>query len=225
MVTGGQIRVLVADDEPAVRAGLRTVLAGDPTLAVVAEAANGRQALDVLASHRVDVTLLDIRMPTLDGLSALAELRRRDPAHRVVILTTFGDHDYVSRAVALNADGFLLKSGDPYELLRGIRAVAAGGTCLSPSVAAMVVADLRAERRAATSRAAAETWLASLAPRERAVLTAIATGRSNAEIAADLHLTEATVKGYATTLFARLGVRNRVEAALVAWEAGWRKNS
>ncbi|MUL43896.1 response regulator transcription factor [Streptomonospora sp. PA3] len=223
MVTPAPVRVLLADDEPGVRAGLRTVLAADPGIEVAAEAADGREVLGLLARHRIGVVLLDIRMPVLDGLAALAELRRRDPAQRVVILTTYGERDYVLRAVALDANGFLLKSGDPYELLQGVRAVAAGGTCLSPSVAAMVVSDLRSRQHDDADRESAQGRLAGLPPREQAVLRGIAAGRSNAEIAGDLRVTETTVKGYTTALFARLGVRNRVEAALAAWQAGWRE--
>ncbi|GAB3451569.1 two component system response regulator [Streptomonospora sediminis] len=222
VVTAAPIRVLVADDEPEVRAGLRTILAADPAVEAVAEAGDGREVLDLLSRHRIDVVLLDIRMPVLDGLAALAELRRRGSAQRVVVLTTYGEQDYVARALALNAAGFLLKAGDPYELLQGIRAAAAGGTCLSPGVAAMVVADLRRRQRDDAQQESAQRLLDRLPPRERAVLQGIAAGRSNAEIAAALHLTETTVKGYTTALFARLGVRNRVEAALAAWEAGWR---
>ncbi|MDA8368303.1 MAG: response regulator transcription factor [Nocardiopsaceae bacterium] len=217
------IRILITDDEPAVRVGLRTIFASDPGIDVVAEAGNGREALGLLARHRVDVALLDIRMPVLDGLAALAELRRRNPAQRVVVLTTYGEKDYVSRAIALNTNGFLLKAGDPYELLHGIRSVASGGTCLSPSVAAMVVADLRRQWQDNAPRESAEARLAVLSPRERAVLKGIAAGKANAEIAGELYLTETTVKGYVTSLFTRLGVRNRVEAALTAWEAGWRE--
>jgi DNA-binding NarL/FixJ family response regulator len=215
------IRVLVADDEPVVRAGVRAVLAADDGLEVVAEAGTGRAAVDLTLRHRPDVVLMDIRMPELDGLGAAAEILRHRPEQAVVILTTFGEAAYLERAVALGVAGFLVKSGDPFDLLRGVRAVADGGACLSPAAARHVLRALRPARpgdAGASARAAAA--VEALPPRERDVLRLVAEGRSNAEIATDLALTEGTVKGYVSSLLATLGVRNRVEAALVAWEAG-----
>jgi DNA-binding NarL/FixJ family response regulator len=213
------IRVLVADDEPVVRAGVRAVLAADDGLDVVAEAGTGREAVDLTLRHRPDVVLMDIRMPGLDGLGAAAEILRERPEQPVVVLTTFGEAAYLERAVEMGVAGFLVKSGDPYDLLRGVRAVAEGGACLSPAAARHVLRAMRpATGRAAADRARGR--IAALPPRERDVLLRLAEGRSNAEIARDLALSEGTVKGYVSSVLSSLGVRNRVEAALVAWEAG-----
>jgi DNA-binding NarL/FixJ family response regulator len=169
--------------------------------------------------HRPDVVLMDIRMPVLDGLAATAEIRRRHPQQQVVLLTTFGDAEYVDRAVALGIDGFLLKSGDPLELLRGVRAVADGGASLSSSIAAMVLQRARGATTPLGDAATAARALAGLPPREREVVDLVAEGLTNAEIAARLRLTETTVKGYLSASFARIGVTNRVQAALTVWRA------
>lgn len=211
------IRVLVVDDDPDVRAGLRTILGSDGQVELVGEAVDGRHAVEQVERCAPDVVLLDIRMPRRDGLAAAAEIRRRWPAQRIIVLTTFGETEYVRRAVGLGVNGFLLKAGDPHDLLAGLRSVMGGGACLAPSVATMVVGEGRssAHRREAADEAG--RVLASLPARERDVLGLVAEGRSNAEIATSLHLSEATVKGYLTSAFARLGVRNRVEAALLVW--------
>jgi DNA-binding NarL/FixJ family response regulator len=213
------IRVLVVDDDPDVRAGLRTILGSDGRVELVGEAADGYEAVEQVDRCVPDVVLLDIRMPRRDGLAAAAEIRCRWPGQRIIVLTTFGESAYVRRAVGMGVNGFLLKAGDPGELLAGLRSVMAGGVCLAPSVAAMVIGDARTTERRREAAGAAEQVLAGLPPRERDVLDLVAEGRSNAEIAQALHLGEATVKGYLTTAFARLGVRNRVEAALLVWRA------
>jgi DNA-binding NarL/FixJ family response regulator len=212
------IRVLVADDEPMIRAGARAILASDPGIEVVAEAGDGREAVDLAQRHRPDVALLDIRMPRLDGLAAAAELRRTMPETAVVMLTTFGEDEYVVRALALGADGFLLKSGDPRELVAGVRAVADGGAYLSPRIARGVIARLRADRLA--HGLAARERVAALTDREREVLALLGAGLSNAEIGARLHLGAGTVKSHVSAILTRLEERNRVRAALVAYEAG-----
>jgi DNA-binding NarL/FixJ family response regulator len=212
------IRVLLADDEALVRAGVRAILGTDPDIEVVAEAANGREALDRVHRHRPDVALLDVRMPGLDGLAAAAEILREAPATRVIILTTFGEDDYIARALGDGASGFLLKSGDPRELIAGVHAVADGGAYLAPQVAGRVLATLRGERmtRGVTARA----QVAQLTGRERDVLALVGAGHSNAEIARRLHLVEGTVKGHVSAILTRLELRNRVQAAVLAHEAG-----
>ncbi|MGI5267559.1 response regulator [Nonomuraea sp. CA-218870] len=212
------IRILLADDETMIRAGVRAILASDPELEVVAEAGDGREAVDLAISHHPDVALLDIRMPRLDGLAAAAELRRAAPGTGVVMLTTFGEDDYIAKALELGASGFLLKSGDPRELLAGVRAVAGGAAYLSPKVAHRVITQLSGGRMARGAHARDRT--ASLTEREREVLALLGSGLSNAEIAGRLHLVEGTVKAHVSAILTRLGVRNRVQAAIIAYEAG-----
>lgn len=169
-------------------------------------------------SHRPAVVLLDIRMPTMDGLTAAAEIRRVAPGTGVLVLTTFGEDEYIVRAIAAGAAGFLLKSSDPRELTTAIRAVAAGAAYLSPRVAHRVITDLAGPRLGA--RAAARVRVQTLTDREREVLLLVGEGLSNAEIGRRLFLVEGTVKAYVSSLLSRLGVRNRVQAAILAYEAG-----
>ncbi|MFV8131141.1 response regulator [Streptomyces syringium] len=213
--SGRPVWVLVADDEAMVRAGIRAILARDPHVEVVAEAGDGNEALALTRRHRPDVVLLDIQMPGLDGLTAVARLRREPTTAGVIMLTTFGQDEYITRALEEGADGFLLKADDPRELLNGVRAVGAGGAYLSPRVAARVIAGIRAHRSAHPHRS-----LDRLTQRERDVLAGLAAGLSNAEIATRLHLVEGTVKAHVSAVLTKLGARNRVEAAIAAHEAG-----
>jgi DNA-binding NarL/FixJ family response regulator len=212
-------RILIVDDDAAMREELRTIVGSDTEIQVVAEASNGREAVDSTLRHRPDVVLMDIRMPVVDGLTAAAQIRERIPTQAVIVLTTFGELDYVRAAIAMGLNGFLLKTGDPNDLLKGIRDVVRGGACLSPAIAAAVIADGRELARERTDAAQARAVLAALPAQEQAVLRLVAQGAPNAEIAARLHLSESTVKSYLSSSFDRLGVRNRVEAALFAWTA------
>ncbi|MFD6179613.1 response regulator [Streptomyces goshikiensis] len=198
-----------------VRAGVRAILARDPHVDVVAEAGDGNEALALTRRYRPDVVLLDIQMPGLDGLTAVARLRQEPTTVGVIMLTTFGQDEYITRALEEGADGFLLKADDPRELLNGVRAVGAGGAYLSPRVAGRVIAGMRAHRTAHPHRS-----LDRLTQRERDVLAGLAAGLSNAEIASRLHLVEGTVKAHVSAVLAKLGARNRVEAAVAAHEAG-----
>ncbi|SDN48497.1 response regulator [Allokutzneria albata] len=212
------IRVLLADDEAMIRAGVRAILTADQEIDVIAEAADGRQAVELAAAHRPDVALLDIRMPRLDGLAAAAEIVRAVPEVAVAILTTFGDDAYLAKALDGGARGFLLKSGDPRELISGVHAVAGGGAYLAPKVAERVITKLRAT--GFSRETAARARVESLTQRERDVLALLGGGLSNAQIANRLHLVEGTVKGHVSAIFDRLGLDNRVQAAVLAHEAG-----
>ncbi|MEU5330859.1 response regulator transcription factor [Streptomyces parvus] len=207
--------MLIADDEAMVRAGVRAILARDPHVEVVAEASDGREAIALTLRYQPDVVLMDVQMPGLDGLTAAARLHRESATVGVIMLTTFGQDEYVTRALEEGADGFLLKADDPRELLNGVRAVGAGGAYLSPRVAGRVIAGMRAHRAAHPHRS-----LDRLTEREREVLAGLGTGLSNAEIASRLHLVEGTVKAHVSAVLAKLGARNRVEAAIAAYEAG-----
>ena len=216
------IRVLVADDEPLIRAGIRMILSSADDIDVVAEAADGREALELARSHAVDVVLLDIQMPVMDGLTALGELPRVAPGARALVLTTFGERDNVLRAVAAGGAGFLLKDTAPAELIQAVRAAAGGNAFLSP-VAARYSGDSLAAGAAGPAPArgeAARRAVATLSGREREVLALLGEGLSNADAGARIHMSEATVKTYVSRILAKLGCGNRVQAALLARDAG-----
>ncbi|MFD8598145.1 response regulator [Kitasatospora sp. NPDC059646] len=213
------VRVVVADDEDLMRAGLRMMLGTQPDLLVVGEAADGAQAVRVAQACRPDVVLMDVRMPVLDGVAATAELAERCPAARVLVLTTFELDEYVFAAVRAGAAGFLLKRTPPEALLAGIRTVAAGDALLGPSVTRRLLAEF-ARSAPPGGSAAGRRALAALTPRERQVLELLGRGRSNAEIAAALHLGEATVKTHVRRVLDKLGVRDRVHAVVFAFDHG-----
>jgi len=209
------IRVVIADDEPLVRAGVRAILQSSPAIEVVGEADNGHDAAEFVRSHHTDVLLLDIEMPRMDGIATTEEIRRNGIDTRVVILTTFGTDENLRRGLTAGADGFLLKASAPAELIAAVEAVAAGGTVIAPRVARYLVSALRA----APTRSQ-QPQLTLLSDRETDVLRLLSSGHSNASIADILHLTEGTVKGYISTILRTLEVDNRVQAALIGYEAG-----
>jgi DNA-binding NarL/FixJ family response regulator len=214
-----RIRVVIADDEPLIRAGIRMILTSDRGIAVVAEASNGREAIDAARSHRAEVVLLDIQMPVMDGLTAIRELRTAVPGVKVIILTTFGERENVLRALEAGAAGFLLKDTAPAELIGAVRAAASGDAYLSPGATRHVV-DQLASGRAAARAEEARVRVAQLSAREREVLALLGEGLSNADAGKRLHMSEATVKTYVSRILAKLDCDNRVQAALLAWDSG-----
>jgi len=212
------IRVVLVDDDPLVRAGLRMILGGDPTIDVVAEAADGQEGLDVVAREAPDVVLLDIRMPHLDGLVATQRLRQRGDRARVIVLTTFDSDEMVLTALRHGAAGFLLKDTPPAELVQAVRRVAAGQPILSPSVTAQLIAAVTRPGDDSRRRAA-EQRLARLTDREREVALAIGRGLTNADIAGELYMGVATVKTHVGQLFTKLEVTNRVQIARCVHDA------
>ena len=221
------IRVALVDDQQLVRAGFRMVIDSQADLEVVLEAGDGAQAVRALdpaaltATGPVDVVLMDVRMPTMDGLTATAQITARAtddrPAPRVIVLTTFDLDEYVHAAIRAGASGFLLKDVTPAKLLEAIRVLAAGDALLAPSVTRRLL-----ERFASTlpQRDRSSTTLADLTARETEVLRLLAAGLSNAEIAAELVVSEATVKTHISSLLRKLGLRDRVQAVIVAYESG-----
>ncbi|GAA3572290.1 two component system response regulator [Nonomuraea rosea] len=203
------IRTLIADDEPLISTGIRTVLESAGDIEVVAVARDGREAVAAARRHCPDVALLDIAMPVMDGLTAAGELT----GPRVVLLTAFGDEDNVRRAVRQGVSGFVLKTCTPDELIRAVRAAHAGQAYLSPAVARQVL-DMAAPGDDERVRDAARR-LAALTAREADVLALVAQGLSNAEVARRVHLTEASVKTYVSRILAKLNCTNRVQAALL----------
>lgn len=212
------VRVVLADDEALIRAGVRTILTSDPDIEVVAEAADGAEAVEVIHRHRPDVALIDVRMPRLDGLSAVAEIRATAPETGVIVLTTFLEDEYIESALDNGALGFMLKAANPHELINGVHAVADGAAFLSPEVARRVIAGLGPGRM--SREAAARGLISGLAEREREILGLVAAGLSNAEIGRRMHLAEGTVKSHVSTILSRLGVKNRVQAAIIGHGAG-----
>ncbi len=205
---GGKIAVLIADDHPVVRQGLRVLLSLHADIEVVGEAGDGAQAVELAAALAPDVILLDLKLPGLDGLGVLAELRDRNLPARVLVLTSVGDAASVTVAMRAGAAGFLYKDVDPDALVRAVRSVHDGHTVLAPEAAGTLVQS--------RNRATAVGGLGSLTAREREVLAQIAEGRSNREIARLLHMSEKTVKTHVSSVLAKLGVADRTQAALHA---------
>ncbi len=211
------VRVLIADDEALIRGSLRVLLGAEPALEVVGEAADGVQAVQVAAAVRPHVVLMDVRMPVMDGIRATARICAEPaPRAKVLILTTFGNDEYLVGALQAGAAGFVLKRSEPAELIHAVRLVAAGSALVLPAGARDRIA---AQRREAHDRWAGE--LARLSPREQQVLRLLATGRSNAEIAGELFLGLQTVKTHVTAVLAKLGARDRTQAVVVAYESGF----
>lgn len=210
------IRVLIADDEALMRTGIRLVLEHDDEIRIVAEARNAREAVEACREHTVDVALLDIRMPG-DGITAVAEIARQAPRTRAVMLTAFGEEPTVTSALRSGAHGYLLKDTGPRELIDAVRRAAGGDPVLAPQVTRQLV-DFRT-RMGHTSDAAANR-IAPLTPAERDILRLLGTGLSNAEIAARLHLSSGTVKAHISSILTRTDCTNRVQAAVLAQEAG-----
>jgi DNA-binding NarL/FixJ family response regulator len=209
------IRVLVADDEELVRTGLRLILDTEEDIEVVAEASNGRQAVEKANALRPDVVLLDIRMPELDGLEATRQLLTDKATPRVVILTTFDLDQYVYEALRAGASGFLLKDAPAHQLVAAVRAAACGDALLAPSVTRRLITEFT--RRGPSTTPAA---LRTLTDRELEVLHMLARGLSNAEIATELYIGEGTVKTHVARLLSKLGVRDRVQAVVLAYQSG-----
>ncbi|GIL25021.1 response regulator [Actinocatenispora comari] len=211
------IRVLIVDDEALVRSGLRLILSAAEDLLVVAEAADGAAAVAAVRRHRPDVVLMDVRMPGTDGLAAAEQLRALPQPPYVIMLTTFDEDEYVHRALRAGAVGFLLKDTPPTELAGAVRTVAAGNAMLAPTVTRRLLDAF--DDRYAGQAAAASARLDVLTDREREVADEVAEGRSNAEIARRLGTTEATVKTHVSRILAKLGLDNRVQAAILVRDA------
>jgi len=212
------VRVLLVDDDALVRAGLRMILSSAPDLELVGEADDGARAVAAVREHRPDVVLMDIRMPEMDGIAATAALRRLDTPPQVIVLTTYQADDQVLSALRAGASGFLLKHTPPAEIVNAVRLVAAGEAMPSPSVTRTLLSHV-GNAQAAERRHAATQRLATLTDREREVAVSVGSGASNAEVAASLFMSEATVKAHVSRLFTKLDVANRVQIAIVVHDA------
>ena len=211
------VRILLVDDQPLLRTGFRMILEAEPGLAVVGEASDGIQAVELALSLQPDVVLMDIRMPRMDGVEATRRIAGpgRDGTARVLVLTTFDLDEYVVEALRAGASGFLLKEAPPEQLVAGIRTVAAGEQLLAPSVTRRLI-----ERFTAQAPAAQPAAMDELTPRELEVLQLVARAMTNAEIAAHLFVSETTVKTHVARILMKLGLRDRVQAVVLAYERG-----
>ena len=210
-------RVLIADDDDLMRAGLLELLSGEPEIEIVGQASTGREAVERARRLAPDVVLMDVRMPELDGIGATRELTRAAPRARVLILTTFEQDDYVFGALRAGASGFLLKRTRPEELIAAVHTIAAGDSLLSPSITRRVI-DRMAQQP--TPELAAQAKLDELTPREREVLQLIARGLSNREIATELVVEESTIRSHIKRILMKLELRDRVQIVIFAYETG-----
>ena len=210
-------RVLIADDDDLMRAGLVELLTADPEIEIVGQASNGHEAVEQALRLAPDVVLMDVRMPDLDGIGATRELLRATPEAKVLILTTFEQDDYIFGAIRAGASGFLLKRARPEELIAAVRTVAAGDSLLSPSVTRRVI-DRMAQQP--NPELAGHAKLDGLTPREREVLDLVARGLSNREIAAALVVEESTIRTHVKRILMKLNLRDRIQAVIFAYETG-----
>jgi DNA-binding NarL/FixJ family response regulator len=213
------VRVLIVDDDALVRSGLRMMLAGTDRVEVVGEAQDGSEVLAAVDAHRPDVVLMDLRMPTVDGLAAMNLLRQQPQPPDVLVLTTFDNDEEVLGALRAGAGGFLLKDTPPAEIVRAIELVAAGEGMLSPTVARRLIAHVADDGGAQTRRDSARVALDGLSQREREVALEVGRGKANAEIATELYMSVATVKAHVSRLLTKLEVDNRVQIALLVQDA------
>jgi DNA-binding NarL/FixJ family response regulator len=214
-----RIRVLVVDDDALVRAGLSMVLAGAEDIVIVGEATDGNEVAQAVSEHEPGVVLMDIRMPGLDGLAATELLRAQDDAPEVIVLTTFDADEYVLRALRAGASGFLLKHTPPADIVRAVRAVAAGEPILSPTITRRLIGHVT-DNEIGDRRQHARERLDRLTEREREVAIAIGLGKTNAEISRELYMSVATVKAHVSRVLEKLELNNRVQIALLAHDAG-----
>jgi DNA-binding NarL/FixJ family response regulator len=212
------VKVLLVDDDALVRAGLRIILSSAEDIQVVGEADDGARVVAAVRQHRPDVVLMDIRMAQIDGITATAALRRLNPPPKVIVLTTFQADEQVMSALRAGASGFLVKDTPPADIINAVRLVASGDAIISPSVTRTLLSHF-GDAQASDRRRAATQRLATLTDREREVATAIASGASNAEVAASLFMSEATVKAHVSRLFTKLDVANRVQTAILVHDA------
>ena len=212
-----KVRVVIADDQGMVRSGFTTLLNSEPDIEVVGEAVNGQEAITRATQLRPDVILMDVRMPVMDGLQATREITAMDGGPRVLVLTTFDLDDYVYQALRWGASGFLLKDASARELADAVRVVAAGDALLSPSVTRRLIAEFA---RMGAPRGPSRKTLKDLTERETEVLALVARGMSNAEIAGRLVVAEQTVKTHVSRILMKLGLRDRTQAVVLAYETG-----
>ncbi len=214
MTKGGQIRVMVVDDHEMVREGLMAMLQSEPDFDVVGQTGRGAEAIDLVEATRADVVLLDARLPDVSGVEVCRRLTHAHPEVAVVILTTYTDPDLVQECIQAGARGYVVKDVERFSLKESIRAVYRGQSVLAPQVAGQVIERARTRQTAGSRRAA-------LSASQVSILRLISRGHSNREIAAEVHLSENTVKTHVQEIFRKLGVRNRVEAAILAGKSGW----